>query len=364
MANEPRTQHPFHMYEHILAEPDGFARSVQRNNEVVGAFAAPSQGWRQLLLIGIGTSYHAAQVGEHLVRANSPGLPVRAWHSFDFVHYGPDLSPEDCVVAISHRGTKRYTAQALRRARQAGCRVALVTGEGQPAAAADADAVFQTVAQERSSAHTVSYVGAVAVLGLMATRVAACRGAENPAAEELLHGTVPAALREATRTEDEVRNWAGAHARKRRIWLVGAGPSAVTAQEVALKIKETSYLQAEGTAVETLLHGPLQCVEQDDVFVLIIPDGKAQDRLIELGKMVQEIGSPYVVVSDGTPQELRPAAAGWCVVPRVPEEWSTLTCLVPLQLFAYYLALGRGTNPDGFRLDDPRFARAHKLVQF
>ena len=116
-------------------------------------------------------------------------------------------------------------------------------------------------------------------------------------------------------------------------------------------------------AVETLLHGPLQCVESDDTFVLIAPGGKAQDRVIELGKMVQEIGAPYLVVSDGTPQALRSAAVGSYAVPPVPEPWSALTCLVPLQLFAYFLALERGTNPDAFRLDDPRFARAHKLVQ-
>src|SRR5690349_6703710 len=106
MHTEPRSQHPFHMYEHILAEPGGFATSVQRNGEAVDAFAAPSRGWRQIVLVGIGTSHHAAKVGEYLVRAYTPGLPVRAWHSFDFVHYGPELSPEDCVVAITHRGTK------------------------------------------------------------------------------------------------------------------------------------------------------------------------------------------------------------------------------------------------------------------
>ncbi len=146
----------------------------------------------------------------------------------------------------------------------------------------------------------------------------------------------------------------------RRIWLVGGGPSAVTAQEIALKIKETSYLQAEGMAVETLLHGPFQCAEPEDVFVLIVPAGKGQERLVEFGRMVQEVGIPYLMVSDGTPQALGPAAAGWCIVPGVPEPWSALTCLVPLQLFAYFLALERGTNPDGFRLEDPRFARARQ----
>ena len=363
MAKDVRARHPFHMYDHIRAEPDGFALAVRRNGEAVDRFAAHSSSWRQLLLVGIGTSHHAAQAGEHLVRAHAPGLPVRAWHSVDFVHYGPDLSPEDCVVAVSHRGTKRYTVDALRRARQAGCRVAPVTGEGPPAAAADADATFPTVAQEQSSAHTISYVGAVAVLGLLAVRAAAHRGGGDACAAELLNGAISAALREALHSEAQAKDWARAHVRRRRLWLVGGGPSAVTAQEVALKIKETSYAQAEGMAVETLLHGPLQCAEPEDVFVLIAPAGNAQERMTELGKVVEATGAPYLVVSDGTAAALRAGAAGWCAVPAVPEPWSALTCLVPLQLFAYFLALERGTDPDGFRLNDPRFARALQLVQ-
>jgi glucosamine--fructose-6-phosphate aminotransferase (isomerizing) len=68
-------------------------------------------------------------------------------------------------------------------------------------------------------------------------------------------------------------------------------------------------------------------------------------------------------VSDGTPEPLRAEARDWVAVSAVPEPFTALTCLVPLQLFTYHLALLRGTNPDGFRLEDPRFARMHTLVR-
>ncbi len=150
---------------------------------------------------------------------------------------------------------------------------------------------------------------------------------------------------------------------RRRIWLAGGGPSAITAAEIALKIKETSYLQAEGVATEAMLHGPFQCVEAEDLFVLIAPAGAARERTAELAGAIEEVGAPYVVVGDATSEVMACNAAGRIFVPEVPEPLSALTCVVPLQLFAYHLALARGTNPDGFRTEDERFARVKASVR-
>src|SRR3712207_3529889 len=137
--DEQRSRHPFHMYDAILAQPGALVRALEKNEAAVDGFAAGVASCERLFLVGIGTSYHAARIGEHLFREYGGELDVRAVHSFDFALYGPVLEPGDCVVAISHRGAKRYTARALERALDAGCRTALVTGEGgtvsvQPAA--------------------------------------------------------------------------------------------------------------------------------------------------------------------------------------------------------------------------------------
>ncbi len=254
------------------------------------------------------------------------------------------------MIAVSHRGSKRYTARALERAREAGCRTALVTGEN-ASVSVPADAVFETVPQERSSAHTVSYTSAVAVLALLAGRIGHRRTGEETLPDALLREEIPAALRTSLDTEGGAEGLAREHAGRRRIWLLGGGPSAVTTQEVALKIKETSYLQAEGMPTETMLHGPFQCVEADDLFVLVAPSGAARQRTLEVVELAEEVGVPCVIVGGDTASE-------GLAVPGVPEPFSALTCLVPLQLFAYALALTRGTNPDSFRAEDPRFARA------
>lgn len=363
VTTEQRTQHPYHLYEAIVAQPDAFARVACASSVSVDQVAQRMASCDRLFVVGIGTSHHAAQAGEHLIRSYGGGLPVHSVHAFDFALYGPPLTPRDGVVAISHRGNKGYSIDSLKRAREAGCTTVLITGEGHAAGSVFADVTFPTVEQEKSSAHSISYVGAIAMLAVLAERLGHHRTGASPLPRNLLDDVVPQAMRKALTTEESVAKLAREHLRRRRFCLVGGGPGAITAQEIALKIKETCFLLAEGVNVESLLHGPFQASEKEDLFILIAPVGAAQSRMVELAGMVSEIGAAYLVVSDGTPRSIEQGADGWCVVPAVPEPFTTLTCLLPLQLFAYHLALGHGTNPDGFRLDDPRFARAHKLIQ-
>jgi glucosamine--fructose-6-phosphate aminotransferase (isomerizing) len=364
LAEDHRLKHPFHMYEAIQAQPDAFGAVASGNEAAAAQFAAAaSAGCERLFVCGIGTSYHAALSSEHLMRSFGGGMTARAWHSFDFALYGPELTNRDCVIAVSHRGSKIYTAQSLNRAREAGCTTALITGRGAGVEPAVADAVFYTVDQEKSSAHTVSYVGALAVLAVLAEQFGRHRSGASGLPEGFLFKGVAEAMRAALGLEDEVATFARQHAERRRIWLAGGGPGGITAQEIALKIKETSYIAAEGMPVETMLHGPLQCAEDDDLFILIAPESAAQERVGQLAQAVQVIGAPYVVVSDGSANGLWNGSAAIWSVPAVAEPFTVLTCLVPLQLFAYHLALARGTNPDSFRLEDPRFAKARDLVQ-
>jgi glucosamine--fructose-6-phosphate aminotransferase (isomerizing) len=362
MAETPRTAHPYHMHDAILAQPDAFAASIRRNAEALEQLATRLAPYERLFLVGIGTSYHAAQIGEHLLRAYAPQVDARAVHAFDFALYGPRLRPTDAVLVISHRGNKRYSLESLARARGAGCLTALITGAGETAETGDAELALRTTANERSSAHTISYTTAIAVLAALAQRLGTSQQGDQPALPaDFLVEKLPALLREALGTEDQMRQLARESVGRRRIWLAGAGPSGVTAQEIALKIKETSYLQAEGMPTETMLHGPFQASDAADLFCLIAPAGPGQERTRALLEQVGAIGAAALVVGDGSLQP--PSGVALCSVPAAPEPFTALTCLVPLQLFAYWLAVARGTDPDGFRLEDPRFARARQLVR-
>ncbi|MDQ3184191.1 MAG: SIS domain-containing protein, partial [Actinomycetota bacterium] len=129
MTTEQRSSHPYHMHDAILAQPGAFVRVAERNEGPVDELASLMASRERVFLAGIGTSHHASLVGEYLMRAYGGGPDVRTIHSFDFALYGPELRQEDCLVAVSHRGAKRYTALALERAREKGCLTALVTGE-------------------------------------------------------------------------------------------------------------------------------------------------------------------------------------------------------------------------------------------
>src|SRR5579863_2040095 len=130
MPDDIRTAHPYFMYDAIQAQPDAFVASLRANPnqlEMISEHVAES---KRLFLVGIGTSFHAAQIGEYLLRAYAPQIDARAVHAFDFALYGPRLSADDAVLVVSHRGNKRFSVDALKRAFDAGCFTVLITGSG------------------------------------------------------------------------------------------------------------------------------------------------------------------------------------------------------------------------------------------
>lgn len=354
------------MHRAVGVQPEALREVVQRASGGVDALAMRLAQRRRVFLTGLGTSLHAAMAAGHLFRRWSPTTDVRVWSAFDFVHYGPEVQPADAMVAVSHRGTKTFTLEALARAGEAGALTALITGrepEGQGRELPSSDAVLRTVAQERSSAHTVSYTGSVGALALLAARTGYHATGEAGATAELLYGPAADALERGLELEEAMVRWAERWADRRRIWLVGAGPGEVVALEAALKIKETSYLQAEAMSVETMAHGPSRALEDEDLVVFVAQSGPGLSRTIELFRQVGAVGAARAAVATAGSRGPLTAADATVVVPELPEPLAALTCLVPLQLFACHLARVVGSDPDGFRLDDPRFARAEKLLE-
>lgn len=355
-VEDMRHEHPFHMVDSILQEPDAVLTVVANNKGLIRNVAARMKTVKRIFLVGIGTSYHAAQVGQYCSIATGCEIPTYCVHSFDFANYTPNLNEHDCVIGISHRGTKTYTVEALKQASAAGCFTVRLTGTTDATLEInDSVAMIQTVAQELSSAHTISYLASLTILAALFTEIAG-----NVLEQAFLREQLPAVLRETLEIGLQAMGYARNFLQKRRIWIIGGGPSAVTASEIALKIKETSYLQAEGMSIEAMLHGPFQCIDPEDGFIVIAPQGKAQGRVLTIVPMIQAIGAEFLLVDDGTTSVV---TNNHITVPEVPEHFSAFTCVIPLQLLTYQLALMIGTNPDGFRLEDARFNQAATMVQ-
>jgi glucosamine--fructose-6-phosphate aminotransferase (isomerizing) len=344
------------LYQTIHSQPqvvrDVLAGLAPQSLQAAEGLASAERVW----LAGTGTSSHAAVVGEHLLRA--AGMDAYATTLFDFVTYPRPLRQGDALIVISHRGSKRYGRPAIERAREAGIPVVGLTGHDSPMEGPGI--VLQTAPQERSSAHTASYMGNLTALALIATELGARRGADVGELRAALV-RLPELIEALLAREDDVRPVAALLAEAGRMTLIGAGPNAVTAREGALKVKESSYLTAEGLELETALHGALPAVTRDDLAVVIAARGPALARTGDAARALGLIGAHLMVVADerALPELPLPEGAIPFTFGAVPEPVSPLLAVVPLQLLAAFTAELRGTDPDSFRGDDPVYKRAH-----
>ena len=348
------------LYRTIHQQPQVIADVLARCADDAARAAVILGGARRIYLAGTGTSSHAAVVGEHLLRF--VGADAYATTNFDFVCYPRPLSPDDVLIAISHRGSKQYGKAAIARAKEAGAEVIGLTGIGSPMEGPSI--ILQTAPSEESSTHTASYMGNLTGLALIAGTMGTAGSASRSV---LLDGlaSLPEVVQSLLAAEDDVRPAAAALAAGGRLVLAGAGPNAVTAREGALKVKESSFLVAEGFELETILHGGLQPLAEGDLAVVILANGPAVDRALAVVRALDIIGARVLVVADAAvasrvPDPEAGAYEGRVVsFPSLPEVLSPIAGVVPLQLLAAFTAELRGTNADAFRADDPVYKTAN-----
>lgn len=355
---DARASHPFHMYDEITAQPEAVRRALQESQEHgVGAVRALA-GARRIFVAGCGTSFHAAQCGAWFLEAFSAGkLEARAVQAYELLTYQPGLRPDDVVIAISHSGTTTMVRRVVDRAHRSGAETVAVTGFPESPLAKAARYVVPTgYAEERSWAHTVSYTASLTTLASLANDLA------TP--EERLDLTqLPDVMADALTLEEMARRVAAStllaerFREPSRIVIVGAGPNVATASEAKLKLLETSYVAADAFELEEMLHGPLAAVTQDSLLIVLAPAGRSTERLSSLVWAARELGTAPVVLS-GSDNADAFEEAHRLLMPDLPEILSPIPYVVPLQLFSYFLAAGKGINPDLIHRDDERYRAA------
>lgn len=346
------------LYRTIHGQPAIVRAVMEQTTEEIARAAVIVAAARRVWLAGTGTSSHAAVVGEHLLRM--AGADAAATTNFDFALYPRPIGPDDALIAISHRGSKRYGAQAIARARQSGAHVIGITGQDSPMEGPEV--VIKTAPQEQSSTHTASYTANLTALALIAVEVGT-RHEQDMAGLRRALRDLPDSITALLAREQEVYPVAQSLAQVGRLALAGAGPNAVTAREGALKVKESSYLTAEGFELETALHGALQAIQAGDVAAVIAAHGPAMERTVDMVRALHLIGARLLIVADervvaGLPAE---AASDATIIPfaAVPEALSPILAVIPLQILAALTAELRGVNADSFRADDPVYKRVN-----
>jgi glutamine---fructose-6-phosphate transaminase (isomerizing) len=283
----------------------------------VAAVAARLRG-RRVLVIGTGTSWHAASQAAWLLRA--AGLDAAAAQSADAATDGPLPGEGGALIALTHTGAKRYTAQAAERARSQGAQIIQISGAG----VAGAD--LETVEQERSSAYTASHLGAL----LRVAQLARALGADLPGL-----GQVPEAVEHAYRAGAGDGPLAPPPARL--IEFTGGGINQWTAAEGALKIREAAYVASEGLGVEQFLHGPSVALGGQDRLVTLDGGGPWSARIAEVAQAARDAGAAVTRITHDQQGELL----------------SIFPLTAAVQRIALEAAEALGVNPDSFGLDLP-----------
>jgi len=356
-ANEPapRAGHPYYMHDAIYAQPGALRLVARGQGAAIEAAAARLRELDHVLLTGVGTSWHAALVGELLfARLGGLGLRARAFHAFELASYWTEMPGRTGAIVLSHGGTRRYSREALGRVKAAGGAGVVVTGRAAEAPA-DADWTLRTVEQESSGAHTVSYTTA---LSLLAT-LAATTGGKTDVARSV--DGIPDMLA-LLLGQESWEDLAERYGERRCYWFVGGGPNTATAYEGALKLSEAAWATAVGLGCEQFLHGPWAALEPDDVVFLIAPPGPSHARCRDVARVAAEIGAPVVALVAEDDREIAPLAAETIALPAVPELLSPIVAVVPLQLLTYHLAVKAGADPDTMRAQQPAYGRARAVA--
>jgi glucosamine--fructose-6-phosphate aminotransferase (isomerizing) len=340
------------MHDAIYAQPGAIRLVLRSNAEALKAVAAHFRTVERVFLSGIGTSWHACLVGELLLsRIGRLGHRVRAFHSFEFKNYWADPDPKTGVIVVSHRGTKRFSFEALEKVKAAGAAAITITGRGSGDRLKIADYTLITVEQESSAAHTVSYTTALALLAALAAELG--EDGDALAALEAIPDQMAYLLGQESWEELATR-----FSDRRRYYFIGGGPNTATAYEAALKMNEANYSSAVGLNCEQILHGPWAALEASDLVWLIAPPGPAYERCLALAGVAKEIGTPVVGIVQEGDRDLSALCATTITLPAIPELLTPILSVVPLQLFTYHLALARGCNPDTMRGHEPAHGRA------
>jgi glucosamine--fructose-6-phosphate aminotransferase (isomerizing) len=300
-------------------------------------------------LIACGTASYAALVGAALIERWT-GLPARVTVGSEFRYSPPPLDPTTLVLAVTQSGETADTIAPTRHAREQGCPIVAVTNTVGSAITREADVVlFLQAGPEIAVAASKTFTTQVATLVMVAAAIAGVRGTLPPAEERALVEALralPDAAQRALDASAGVRDLARRYVNSRGFMFVGRGTSYPAALEGALKLKEVSYVHAEGYAAGELKHGPISLLDAECPLVAVATRSAVYDKLISNVMEGRARDARVIAVATEGDAQIERFADDVLWVPDTLEALSPILAIIPLQLFAYYTAVARGTDVD------------------
>lgn len=353
-----RGSYPHFMAKEIHEQPESVTNAMRgRVNFGAGTVDLPGfpldkadiSALRQVVLVGMGTSLHAAMMGSHLVESLAC-IPSRAENASEFRYRGPVIDERTLVVSVSQSGETADTLAAMEGAALCNARqITVAEVEGSQATRMAEATLFIRAGQEIGVAATKTMANSAVVLYLLALYLAKVRGslnqkAEKQAVDEL--AALPGMLSDLLRAEDRYKDLATRISHKEHLLYLGRGPMLPTALEGALKMKEIAYIHAEGYAAGEMKHGVNALISDAMPTIALAPSDRLHNKMVSNVNEVKARGGEVIaLVTEG--DEVIPGIADAVIyLPRASEAITPILALVPLQLLAYHTAVQLGHDPD------------------
>ena len=303
----------------------------------------------RVVLLGMGTSLYAAQLGalyiEELAR-----IPATAEDASEFRYRNPVLDRDTLVVAVGQSGETADTLEAMHHVRRAGARLlAVVNVEGSQATQVAEGTLLTHSGPEISVASSKTFTNSLVCLLLLAIHLGAERGTLTPGdvgglVHDLAH--LPALLGSALEANGDYSALAHRYERMRRWLFVGRGLLRPIANEGAMKLKETSYVHAEGMTAAMLKHGPIALVDPETAVVALAPAGGMREKTLgNINEVLAREGPVLAVATEGD-EEVARLVSDVLWIPQSPPLLEPIVCTLPLQLLAYHIAEAKGADVD------------------
>lgn len=303
----------------------------------------------RITLVACGTSWHAALIGKRLIQ-DFCRMPVEVEYASEFRYGNPVLNEKDVVISISQSGETADTLAAIELAREKGAFVYGICNVVGASIPRNTDSgTYIHVGPEIGVASTKAFTGQVTVLTLVALAIGQLRGVINAdrvrevaRALKEMPETISETLKIAPEVEALSRIFTYAH----NFLYLGRGYNYPTALEGALKLKEISYIHAEGYPAAEMKHGPIALIDREMPSVIIAPSDSLYDKIISNVQQVKSReGAVVAIVSKGN--TAMNDIADYCIeIPEVPECLTPIVASIPLQLLAYYIAVNKGKDVD------------------
>ncbi len=304
---------------------------------------------RRIIFVACGTSWHAALIGEHIIE-DMCRIPVEVEYASEFRYRNPIIYPDDVVIAVSQSGETADTLAAVEVAKQHGAFIfGICNVVGSSIARATDSGAYIHVGPEIGVASTKAFTGQVTVMTMIALTLAKEKGCiSQPEFTEVAQGllALPRLVASALELDKQIKDLSKIFTYAHNFIYLGRGYNYPAAMEGALKLKEISYIHAEGYPAAEMKHGPIALIDSEMPVVVIATANNIYDKTVS---NIQEIkarnGRVIAVVSENDTQVKD--IADYCItVPEAPECLMPIVVSVPLQLFAYYIAVNKGRDVD------------------